>query len=132
MLGYYKHPEETSKTIVNGWLHSGDIGEMDSDGYIKITDRKKELFKTSGGKYIAPAQIEEMLKQLNYIEQILIIGNERMFVTSLIVPHIEHLKELAKKLKVDYSDEKELHTNKEILKEIEKRYKFSAEKSVDV
>lgn len=120
MLGYYKHPDDTSKTIVNEWLHSGDIGEMDSEGYIKITDRKKELFKTSGGKYIAPAQIEEMLKQLNYIEQILIIGNERMFVTSLIVPQIEHLKELAKKLKVDYKDENELHTNKEILKEIEK------------
>ncbi len=120
MMGYYKHPEDTSKTIVNGWLHTGDIGEMDGEGYIKITDRKKELFKTSGGKYIAPAQIEEMLKQLNYIEQILIIGNERMFVTSLIVPQIEHLKELARKLKVDYKDENELHSNKEILKEIER------------
>ncbi|MBN8570041.1 MAG: long-chain fatty acid--CoA ligase [Ignavibacteria bacterium] len=120
MMGYYKHPEDTSKTIINGWLYTGDIGEMDNEGYIKITDRKKELFKTSGGKYIAPAQIEEMLKQLNYIEQILIIGNERMFVTSLIVPQIEHLKELAKKLKVDYKDENELHGNKEILKEIER------------
>ncbi|MBN8571890.1 MAG: long-chain fatty acid--CoA ligase [Ignavibacteria bacterium] len=120
MAGYYKHPEDTSKTIVNCWLHTGDIGEMDSDGYIKITDRKKELFKSSGGKYIAPAQIEEMLKQLNYIEQVLIIGNERMFVTSLIVPQIEHLKELARKLKVDYKEETELHKNKEILKEIEK------------
>lgn len=120
MLGYYKHPEDTAKTIVDSWLHTGDIGEMDRDGFIKITDRKKELFKTSGGKYIAPTQIEEMLKQLNYIEQILIIGNERMFVTSLIVPQIEHLKELAKKLKVEYKDEKELHTNKEIIKEIEK------------
>jgi len=120
MIGYYKHSEDTSRTIVNGWLHTGDIGEMDGEGYIKITDRKKELFKTSGGKYIAPAQIEEMLKQLNYIEQILIIGNERMFVTSLIVPQIEHLKELARKLKVDYKDENELHSNKEILKEIEK------------
>lgn len=120
MEGYYKHAAETANTIVNGWLHTGDIGEIDSDGYIKITDRKKELFKTSGGKYIAPAQIEEMLKQLNYIEQILIIGNERMYVTSLIVPQIEHLKELAKKLKVGYENEKELHSNKEILKEIEK------------
>lgn len=120
MLGYYKHPEETAKTIINGWLHTGDIGVKDSEGYIKITDRKKELFKTSGGKYIAPAQIEEMLKQLNYIEQILIIGNERMYVTSLIVPQIEHLKVLANKLKIDYKEEKELHINKEILKEIEK------------
>jgi len=120
MEGYYKHPEETARTIIDGWLHTGDIGEMDSNGYIKITDRKKELFKTSGGKYIAPAQIEEMLKQLNYIEQILIIGNERMFVTSLIVPQIEHLKFLAQKLKVNYKEEKELTYNKEILKEIEK------------
>jgi long-chain acyl-CoA synthetase len=120
MEGYYKHPKETSDTIIDGWLHTGDIGVMDSEGYIKITDRKKELFKTSGGKYIAPAQIEEMLKQLNYIEQILIIGNERMYVTSLIVPQIEHLKMLAGKLKVNYKEEKELHHNKEILKEIEK------------
>ncbi|MBS1492461.1 MAG: long-chain fatty acid--CoA ligase [Bacteroidetes bacterium] len=120
MEGYYKHPKETCDTIIDGWLHTGDIGVMDSEGYIKITDRKKELFKTSGGKYIAPAQIEEILKQLNYIEQILIIGNERMYVTSLIVPQIEHLKMLASKLKVDFKDEKELHSNKEILKEIEK------------
>lgn len=120
MEGYYKHPEETARTIIDGWLHTGDIGEMDYNGYIKITDRKKELFKTSGGKYIAPAQIEEMLKQLNYIEQILIIGNERMFVTSLIVPQIEHLKILAQKLKVNYKEEKELTHNKEILMEIEK------------
>lgn len=120
MLGYYKHPKETAGTIINGWLHTGDIGEIDGDGYIKITDRKKELFKSSGGKYIAPAQIEEMLKQLNYIEQILIIGNERMFVTSLIVPQIEHLKLLAKKLNVEYKNESELHSNKEILKEIER------------
>ncbi len=120
MAGYYKDEKATSDTIVNGWLHTGDIGEIDGDGYIKITDRKKELFKTSGGKYIAPAQIEEMLKQLNYIEQILIIGNERMYVTSLIVPQIEHLKNLAKKLKVEYKEEGELHSNKEILREIEK------------
>jgi len=120
MLGYYKKPSDTEETIINGWLHTGDIGEMDVEGFIKITDRKKALFKTSGGKYIAPTQIEELLKQLNYIEQILVIGNERMFVTSLIVPEIEQMKALAKKLNVSYSNENELHENKEILKHIEK------------
>ena len=120
MMGYYNDIKDTKQTIINGWLHTGDIGEMDSEGFIKITDRKKALFKTSGGKYIAPTQIEELLKQLNYIEQILVIGNERMFVTTLIVPEIEHMKALAKKLNVSYSNEHDLLENKEVLKQIEK------------
>ncbi len=82
MKGYYNNPEETAKTIVNGWLHTGDIGEMDEDGFIKITDRKKSLFKSSGGKYIAPMHIEELILQIPYIDQVLIVGNERMYVTA--------------------------------------------------
>lgn len=118
MKGYYNNPEETAKTIVNGWLHTGDIGEMDEDGYIKITDRKKSLFKSSGGKYIAPMHIEELILQIPYIEQVLIVGNERMYVTALIVLENEALKELANELGI--KGEKDLFENELIKKRIER------------
>ena len=74
MQGYYKDPEKTAETIVDGYLHTGDIGEIDADGFLRITDRKKELFKTSGGKYIAPQPLENQMKQSLFIEQIMVIG----------------------------------------------------------
>lgn len=100
MKGYYNNPEETSKTIIDGWLHTGDLGELDEDGYIKITDRKKSLFKSSGGKYIAPTHIEELILQIPYIDQVLIVGNEKMYVTALIVLESEGLKSLAEELRI--------------------------------
>lgn len=117
MKGYYNNPEETKKTIIDGWLYTGDIGEIDSDGHIKITDRKKSLFKSSGGKYIAPTHIEELILQLPYIEQVLIIGNERMYVTALIVLEQEGLKTLAKELGI--KEEENLIENPLIKKRIE-------------
>jgi len=74
MMGYFKEPELTKQTIVNDYLHTGDIGELDSEGFLKITDRKKEMFKTSGGKYIAPAVLESKLKKSRFIEQAMVIG----------------------------------------------------------
>jgi long-chain acyl-CoA synthetase len=92
MLGYYKRPDLTAEAIVDGWFHTGDIGAMDGK-FLKITDRKKELFKTSGGKYVAPLAIESKLKESPYIEQIMIVGPERKFVGALIVPAFSHLRE---------------------------------------
>lgn len=93
MLGYYKDPEETAKVFTgDGWFLTGDIGEFNDEGYLKITDRKKELFKTSGGKYVAPAPIENTLKESPYIEQVALVGDGRKFVAALIVPNFENLK----------------------------------------
>jgi long-chain acyl-CoA synthetase len=97
MLGYYKRPDLTREEIQDGWYHTGDIGMLDEDDrhtvFLKITDRKKELFKTSGGKYVAPLPIENKLKESPYIEQVLIIGAEKKFVGALIVPSFPNLKE---------------------------------------
>ena len=95
MQCYYKRPDLTAETIKNGWLHTGDIGVWDG-GNLKITDRKKELFKTSGGKYVAPQPLENKLKESPFIEQIMIVGAEQKFVGALIVPNFEVLKEWMK------------------------------------
>ncbi len=93
MLGYYKQPQLTAETIIDGWLHTGDIGVFEEEIYLKITDRKKELFKTSGGKYVAPQPIENKMKESPFVEQIMIIGAEQKFVGALIVPSLPNLKE---------------------------------------
>jgi long-chain acyl-CoA synthetase len=93
MLGYYKRPDLTAETIIDGWLHTGDIGIFEDGKYLKITDRKKELFKTSGGKYVAPQPIENKLKESPFVEQLMIVGAEQKFVGALIVPSIPNLKE---------------------------------------
>ena len=95
MMGYYKRPDLTAESITDGWFHTGDIGEFVEGKYLKITDRKKELFKTSGGKYVAPLAIESKLKESPFIEQIMVVGPERKFVGALIVPAFQHLKEWA-------------------------------------
>jgi long-chain acyl-CoA synthetase len=95
MLGYYKNEEMTDKTIINGYLHTGDIGEIDTNGFLSITDRKKEMFKTSGGKYIAPAVLESELKQSRFIEQILVIGEGEKMPAALIQPNFDFIKEWA-------------------------------------
>lgn len=92
MMGYYKQPELTAETIIDGWLHTGDIGEWVNDKYLKITDRKKELFKTSGGKYVAPQPIENRMKESPYIEQVMVVGANRKFVAAVIVPSIHNLR----------------------------------------
>ena len=93
MMGYYKRPDLTAEVIINGWLHTGDIGVFEDNKYLKITDRKKELFKTSGGKYVAPTAIENRLKESPLIEQVMIVGADQKFVAALIVPSFVNLKE---------------------------------------
>ncbi|MCU0406766.1 MAG: long-chain fatty acid--CoA ligase [Ignavibacteriaceae bacterium] len=108
MKGYYKKKKETEETIINGWLHTGDIGVFDSEGYLMITDRKKHLFKTSAGKYIAPTHIENIFLASKYIDQFVLIGDKRMFLSALIVPDYEALKEYADAHKIPYKNEADL------------------------
>jgi len=93
MMGYYKRPDLTAETIIDGWLHTGDIGVFEDNKYLKITDRKKELFKTSGGKYVAPQPIENKMKESPFVEQMMIVGAEQKFVGALIVPSAPNLRE---------------------------------------
>ena len=93
MMGYYKQPGLTAETVIDGWLHTGDIGVFEDGKYLKITDRKKELFKTSGGKYVAPQPIENKMKESPFVEQIIIVGADQKFVGALIVPSLPNLKE---------------------------------------
>jgi len=94
MMGYFKQPELTSQVIDNdGWFHTGDIGVWIDNKFLKITDRKKEIFKTSGGKYVAPQPIENKMKESSFIEQMMVVGSERKFAGALIVPNIINLKE---------------------------------------
>jgi long-chain acyl-CoA synthetase len=92
MMGYYKHPERTAEAIRDGWFYTGDIGEIVEGRFLKITDRKKEIFKTSGGKYVAPQVIENKMKESAFIEQMMVIGAGRKFVSALIVPNFPHLR----------------------------------------
>lgn len=92
MVGYYKNPVETANVIVDGWLHTGDIGTVVEGRFYKITDRKKELFKNSGGKYIAPQPIENLLRGSRFIEQVMVVGANEKYVGALIVPNFENLK----------------------------------------
>jgi long-chain acyl-CoA synthetase len=103
MMGYYKRPDLTAETIINGWLHTGDIGVFEDEKYLKITDRKKELFKTSGGKYVAPQPIENKMKESPYVEQIMIIGADQKFVGALIVPSMPNLKEWMRKQNIPFT-----------------------------
>jgi len=120
MKGYYKNKKETDKVLKDGWLYTGDIGVFDARGFLVITDRKKHLFKTSGGKYIAPTPIENLFSTSKYIDQFVVIGDRRMFLSALIVPDYEAIKEYADTNNIKYQDEKELIANDEIYKLIEK------------
>ena len=119
MQGYYKNKKETDETIKNGWLHTGDIGVFDAEGFLMITDRKKSLFKTTTGKYIAPTPIENLFLGSKYIDQFIIIGDRRMFITALIVPDFEALKEYADAHRITYKDPMELTQMKQIYEMLE-------------
>ena len=120
MQGYYKNKKETEETIKDGWLYTGDIGVFDAEGFLIITDRKKHLFKTSGGKYIAPTPIENMFLASKYIDQFVLIGDRRMFVSALIVPDYEALKEYADANRIQYKSIDELVEMKQIYELLDK------------
>ncbi|MFV0507197.1 MAG: AMP-dependent synthetase/ligase [Bacteroidales bacterium] len=109
MKGYYKDPEATASVIdEDGWLHTGDIGCFENEMYLKITDRKKEMFKLSGGKYIAPQVFENKLKESFFIEQAMIIGAEEKFASAIISPNLEYLRAWCKKRKLTFKNDHEL------------------------
>ena len=109
MQGYYKLPDATRETVdADGWLHTGDIGEIDSDGYLKITDRKKELIKTAGGKYIAPQPIEGMIKRNTFVANAVLYGDRRKFPIVLVVPNYDTLERWAKERSLSYGSRAEL------------------------
>jgi long-chain acyl-CoA synthetase len=120
MQGYFKNKKETEETLKDGWLHTGDIGVFDSEGYLMITDRKKHLFKTSAGKYIAPTHIENLFLESKYIDQFVLIGDRRMFLSALIVPDFDAIQEYADVNKIPYDKPEELVQAKEIYEMIEK------------
>ncbi len=115
MKGYYKRPDLTAETVIDGWLHTGDIGVWEDGKFLKITDRKKELFKTSGGKYVAPQPIENKLKESTFIEQVMVVGSEKKFVGALIVPSFPALKEWMKDKDMVFTSNEEVIHNPQIL-----------------
>jgi len=92
MLGYYKNPAATAEAIVDGWYHTGDIGEIVDGGYLRITDRKKELFKTSGGKFVAPSRVESAIKRSVYVNQVMLVGDARPHPAALVSPNWEMVR----------------------------------------
>ncbi len=118
MLGYYKDAEKTAEVMIDGYFHTGDIGEIDSDGFLKITDRKKEMFKTSGGKYVAPQLLENRLKQSRFIEQIMVVGESEKMPAALIQPDFEFLKNWAKRHQIAVGSNEELVANEKIIARI--------------
>jgi len=121
MKGYYNRPEATEDAMRHGWFHTGDIGTIDADGYISITDRKKDLIKTSLGKYIAPQPIENMIRAIPMVEQAIVIGNARKFPSALIVPSFDALQSYAKSLGVETKDNAELARNPRIVEYFKKK-----------
>jgi long-chain acyl-CoA synthetase len=113
MLGYYKRPDATAEMIIDGWLHTGDIGIYEN-GMLRITDRKKEIFKTSGGKYIAPQPLENKFKESRFIEQIMVVGESRKHPSALIVPSFTALKEWCQSNDIAFSSNEEICKNKEV------------------
>ncbi len=129
MLGYYKDEQMTNEVIVNGYFHTGDIGIIDAEGFLKITDRKKEMFKTSGGKYIAPQLIENAMKQSLFIEQIMVIGDGEKMPAAFIQPNFDFVREWAKRHHIDIGDlNEEIATNLQVIKRIQEEVDTQNEK----
>ncbi len=115
MMGYYKNNESTEESIdKDGWLHTGDVGHFDTDGFITITDRKKHLFVNSGGKNIAPQPIENLLQQSKFVDQIVLIGDKRRFNSALIVPDFDYLEEYSREHHLKFSGRQEMLDDEKI------------------
>ncbi len=121
MMGYYKDEKKTSEVMSGDYFHTGDKGEIDSDGFLKITGRKKEIFKTSGGKYISPVLLENVMKQSRFIEQIMVVGEGEKMATAIVQPNFEFIKEWALRHNISLSSSnKEIIANEKIYKRIQK------------
>lgn len=122
MLGYYGKPDATNEAFTeDGWFRTGDVGELDPDGFLRITDRKKELFKTSGGKYIAPSPIEQMIKASKFVSQVVLVGNNRKFPSALIVPNFDQLESYAKHKGIEMGSPDDFCNNPRIIDLIERQ-----------
>ena len=129
MMGYYKDEEKTNEVLKDGYFHTGDIGELDANGFLKITDRKKEMFKTSGGKYIAPQVLENAFKQSRFIEQIMVIGEGQKMPAALIQPNFEFIRDWASRKNIPLgASEADIATNKEVIDRIEQEVNETNEK----
>ncbi|CAM3926887.1 long-chain fatty acid--CoA ligase [Flavobacterium cucumis] len=128
MIGYYKDETQTADVLKDGYFHTGDIGEIDADGFLKITDRKKEMFKTSGGKYVAPQILENTFKQSRFIEQIMVIGDGEKMPAAFIQPNFEFVKEWASRHNLNFNTNEELCTNKMVIDRIQEEIDFANEK----
>lgn len=127
MLGYYKDEAKTAEVIIDGYFHTGDIGEIDTDGFLKITDRKKEMFKTSGGKYVAPQLLENRFKQSRFIDQIMVVGESEKMPAALIQPDFEFIKDWAKIHNVEIGTNEELILNKKIIARLDEEVTIANE-----
>jgi long-chain acyl-CoA synthetase len=113
-VGYYRNPEATKEAIVDGWLYTGDVGELDDDGNLRLTDRKKDIIITAGGKNIAPSEIENKLKLSPYIKEAIVIGDRRKYLTCLIQIELENVENWAQNNKIAYTTYKSLATHPEV------------------
>lgn len=128
MIGYYKDETQTAEVLKDGYFHTGDIGEIDADGFLKITDRKKEMFKTSGGKYVAPQILENAFKQSRFIEQIMVIGDGEKMPAAFIQPNFEFVSEWASRHNLKFNTNEELCANKMVIDRIQEEIDIANEK----
>ena len=119
MMGYFKDEEKTAEVIIDGYFHTGDIGEIDADGFLKITDRKKEMFKTSGGKYVAPQLLENRFKQSRFIDQIMVVGEGEKMPAALIQPDFDFVRDWAKRHNLELGSNEELIQNEKVIARIQ-------------
>ncbi|MFI1771595.1 AMP-dependent synthetase/ligase [Thalassobellus citreus] len=125
MMGYYKDPEKTAEVMSGDYFHTGDIGEIDAGGFLKITDRKKEMFKTSGGKYVAPSLLENKFKQSRFIDQIMVIGEGEKMPAALIQINYEFVKEWARRHNIDYISDTNIICNPQLIERIQAEIDFA-------
>jgi len=119
--GYWKMPEQTAQALQNGWFHTGDIAIIDPDGYLIITDRKKDLIVNAGGKKIAPQELENLLKTDKFISSVMVYGDRRPYLTALIVPDFEALQKYARYKKIDFLDHCDLVNHPQVLNLVRRR-----------
>ena len=117
MQGYYKNPEATAEVMDSeGWFHTGDVGTFVEGRFLKITDRKKEIFKTSSGKYIAPLMIENKIKECRYVEQSMVVGENQKFASAIIVPSFANFKEYCKDKGISWTNNEDMSAHEELKK----------------